>query len=114
MGTISAEVIMSAPDDRSTGDDHAEEVTEPVVRFWKTMMAKYGGEEEYNRQITEGFKKREEPELLIVISKLLTGFDAPVDTVLYIDKSTPGDRPREPGRGGQGVRLHRRLCRRLG
>jgi type I restriction enzyme, R subunit len=90
MGTISAEVIMSAPDDRSTDDAPAEEVTEPVVRFWKTMMAKYGGEEEYNRQITEGFKKREEPELLIVISKLLTGFDAPVDMVLYIDKSLTG------------------------
>lgn len=90
MGTISVEVIMSAPDDRSTGDDPAEEVTEPVVRFWKTMMAKYGGEEEYNRQITEGFKKREEPELLIVVSKLLTGFDAPVDTVLYIDKPLTG------------------------
>ncbi|WP_322514711.1 HsdR family type I site-specific deoxyribonuclease [Rhodopseudomonas palustris] len=90
MGTILAEVIMSAPDDRSTGDDPAEEVTEPVVRFWKTMMAKYGGEEEYNRQITEGFKKREEPEILIVVSKLLTGFDAPVDTVLYIDKALTG------------------------
>ncbi|UFZ02602.1 HsdR family type I site-specific deoxyribonuclease [Bradyrhizobium ontarionense] len=90
MGTISAEVIMSAPDDRSTGDDPAEEVTEPVVRFWKTMMARYGGEESYNRQIVEGFKKREEPELLIVVSKLLTGFDAPVDTVLYIDKPLTG------------------------
>jgi type I restriction enzyme R subunit len=90
MGTVSAEVIMSAPDDRSTGDDPAEEITEPVVRFWKTMMAKYGGEEEYNRQITEGFKKREEPELLIVVSKLLTGFDAPVNTVLYIDKPLAG------------------------
>jgi type I restriction enzyme, R subunit len=87
MGTISAEVIMSAPDDRSTGEDPAEEVTEPVARFWKTMMTKYGGEEEYNRQITEGFKKREEPELLIVVSKLLTGFDALVNTVLYIDKT---------------------------
>jgi type I restriction enzyme R subunit len=90
MGTVSAEVIMSEPNDRSTGDDPAEEVTEPVVKFWKAMMAKYGGEEEYNRQITEGFKKREEPELLIVVSKLLTGFDAPVDTVLYIDKQLTG------------------------
>lgn len=90
MDTVSAEVIMSAPDDRSTGDDPSEEITEPVARFWKTMMTKYGGPEEYNRQITEGFKKREEPELLIVVSKLLTGFDAPVNTVLYIDKSLTG------------------------
>lgn len=90
MGTISAEVIMSAPDDRSTGDDPAEDVTEPVARFWKTMMARYGGEAEYNRQIVDGFTKREEPELLIVVSKLLTGFDAPVNTVLYIDKPLTG------------------------
>lgn len=90
IGSVSAEVIMSAPDDRSTGDDPAEEVTEPVARFWKTMMARYGGEAEYNRQIVEGFKKREEPELLIVVSKLLTGFDAPVNTVLYIDKPLTG------------------------
>src|SRR5581483_11814304 len=82
MGTISSEVIMSAPDDRSAGEDPAEEVTEPLVRFWKAMMARYGSEEEYNRQIIEGFSKREEPELLIVVSKLLTGFDAPVNTVL--------------------------------
>ncbi|MBK9080497.1 MAG: hypothetical protein IPL91_16015 [Hyphomicrobium sp.] len=82
MGTVSAEVIMSAPDDRSTGDDPSEEITEPVARFWKTMMARYGDEVEYNRQIVEGFKKREEPELRIVVSKLLTGFDAPVNTVL--------------------------------
>jgi type I restriction enzyme, R subunit len=86
MGTVSAEVIMSAPNDRSTGDDPTEEVTEPVVRFWKTMMARYGDEAEYNRQIIEGFKLREEPEILIVVSKLLTGFDAPVNTVFYIDK----------------------------
>ncbi|MFW1485290.1 hypothetical protein ACEV9B_24080, partial [Vibrio parahaemolyticus] len=32
MGTIATEVIMSAPDDRSTGDDPAEEITEPVAR----------------------------------------------------------------------------------
>lgn len=90
MGSISVEVIMSAPDDRSTGDDPTEEITEPVARFWKSMMARYGSEEAYTRQIIEGFKKREEPELLIVVSKLLTGFDAPVNTVLYIDKKLTG------------------------
>lgn len=90
MGTISAEVIMSSPNDRSTGDDPSDEITDAVVRFWKLMMARYGSEEEYNRQIVEGFSKREEPELLIVVSKLLTGFDAPVNTVLYIDKPLTG------------------------
>ena len=43
-----------------------------------------------------------EPEVLVVVDMLLTGFDAPVEQVLYLDKSlqrpraTPGHRPRQP------------------
>src|SRR5690606_27099272 len=40
-----------------------------------------------NRQITEAFKGSGEPEILIVVSKLLTGFDAPRNTVLYVCKT---------------------------
>ena len=54
--------------------------------------------------------------LLIVVDKLLTGFDAPPATYLYIDKQmqrprpVPGHLPREPaGRRRQGIRLHHRL-----
>jgi type I restriction enzyme, R subunit len=39
-----------------------------------------------NRSIVESFKSREDPEILIVVDKLLTGFDAPKNTVLYLDK----------------------------
>ena len=51
--------------------------------------------------------------LLIVVDKLLTGFDAPPATYLYIDKTDagpwplPGDLPGQPPRRrGQAVRLH--------
>ena len=51
------------------------------------MMAKYGSEKEYNEQIINAFKHAPEPEILIVVSKLLTGFDAPRNTVLYVCRS---------------------------
>jgi len=49
------------------------------------MMNKFGKEEEYLTQTKEAFK-RGEIDLLIVCSKLLTGFDAPRCQVIYIDK----------------------------
>ena len=81
-GKVSSEVIISGPDDREGDDPTSTEET--ILRFWKGMMEKYGTEKEYNRNIIESFKKGEEPEILIVVDKLLTGFDAPRNRVLYI------------------------------
>lgn len=50
------------------------------------MMDRYKSESEYNRQIVDSFKGSGDPEILIVVSKLLTGFDAPRNTVLYVCK----------------------------
>ncbi|NOT78912.1 MAG: type I restriction endonuclease subunit R [Bacteriovoracaceae bacterium] len=85
-GEIKAEVIMSAPDTR---EDHTsvDESTVPEVQlFWKDMMNRYGNEEKYNKSVIDAFKKSYEPEILIVVDKLLTGFDAPKNSVLYVDK----------------------------
>jgi len=39
-------------------------------------------------QIVEDFKEPEgEPQILVVVDKLITGFDAPVEQVLYLDRS---------------------------
>ena len=54
------------------------------------MMAKYGSEKEYNRQVISGFKNAEQPEIIIVVDKLLTGFDAPRNTVLYLTRRLKG------------------------
>src|SRR5258708_37585441 len=55
-------------------------------RCWKKRMGRYGDEKNYNRSIVASFKDREDPEILIVVDQLLTGFDAPKNTVLYLDK----------------------------
>ncbi|MCB1379508.1 MAG: type I restriction endonuclease subunit R [Alphaproteobacteria bacterium] len=84
LGVVTSEVIISPPDDRE-GEDRIEEASsDEVKRFWKTAMDRYGDETTYNSRIIEAFKKREDPEILIVVSKLLTGFDAPRNTVLYL------------------------------
>ena len=83
---VSSEVLISGPDDREGEEDVHEESKDVVKVFWKKMMAKYGSEKEYNRQIISAFKQAEEPEIIIVVDKLLTGFDAPRNTVLYLTR----------------------------
>jgi len=81
---VSTEVIISPPEMRES-DDEVDEADNDLVRgFWRKMMERYGSEEDYNRAIVEGFKSAGDPEIIIVVSKLLTGFDAPRNTVLYI------------------------------
>ena len=62
-----------------TEDDKAK-----VVAFWNRMMAKHGGAAEYQRNLINAFSHSEDPEIIIVVHKLLTGFDAPRNTVLYL------------------------------
>src|SRR5262245_35417456 len=53
-------------------------------------MERYGREKEYNRSLIESFNKSDEPEIIIVVDKLLTGFDSPRNMVLYLDKNLKG------------------------
>ena len=87
IGHVTCDVIMSAPDEREGFDEtDAPESSDEVVAFWQRMMKRYGSEEEYNKQIVNQFKFGEEPEILIVIDKLITGFDAPRNTVMYLTR----------------------------
>ena len=83
---VSSEVLISGPDDREGEEDIYSENKEAVIRFWKIMMAKYGTEKEYNKQIINAFKNGEIPEIIIVVDKLITGFDAPRNTILYLTR----------------------------
>lgn len=87
IGHVTSEIIISAPDDNEGNEEVDKESKDLVRKFWGKMMARYQSEEEYNRQIIEAFKGSGKPEILIVVSKLLTGFDAPRNTVLYVCKS---------------------------
>ncbi|MFF9164617.1 type I restriction endonuclease subunit R [Streptomyces longwoodensis] len=84
IGHVTSEVVISPPDDNEGHEDIDNESKDLVRGFWKKMMARFKDESEYNRQIIDAFKGSGDPELLIVVSKLLTGFDAPRNTVLYI------------------------------
>ena len=53
-------------------------------------MERYGEEESYEEAIKDEFVNGDELDLLIVVDKLLTGFDAPRATVMYIDKPMKG------------------------
>jgi type I restriction enzyme R subunit len=87
IGHVSSEVIISHPDDNE-GNEEVDKESKKLVRdFWDRMMARHQSEAEYNRQITDAFQSAGNPEILIVVSKLLTGFDAPRNTVLYLCKS---------------------------
>jgi type I restriction enzyme R subunit len=86
IGFVSSEVVISAPDTREGYEETDEEPTDEVVKFWQKMMKRYGSEEEYNKQIINQFKNGSEPEILIVVSKLLTGFDAPRNIAIYLCK----------------------------
>lgn len=89
-GLVSSEVLISGPDEREGEDDVHEESTDEVKAFWKKMMAKYASEKEYNRQVISAFKNADQPEIIIVVDKLLTGFDAPRNTVLYLTRRLKG------------------------
>ena len=87
IGEVSSEVIICAPDVREGFDDvEDDESTDEVVAFWQRMMKRYGDAEVYETQIINTFKHGSDPEILIVVSKLLTGFDAPRNTVLYLTR----------------------------
>jgi type I restriction enzyme, R subunit len=85
-GMVEAEVVMSPPDTRS-GEESLEEEDESIVNvFWAEMMKRFGNEERYLKQLIASFGREDGVEILVVIDKLLTGFDEPRNTVLYIDK----------------------------
>lgn len=82
LGSIKSAVIISPPQDLEGTDDEGD-VSE-VNHFWQQMMEKYGSEKNYTDSIINEFKKGDELEIIIVVDKLLTGFDAPKNTVLYL------------------------------
>ncbi|MDD2445328.1 MAG: type I restriction endonuclease subunit R [Clostridia bacterium] len=78
-------VCISSPNTREGYDNVDESDIPEVVKFWKEMIDKYNSPEDYEDSIKNKFLDGD-IDILIVCSKLLTGFDAPLCQVLYIDK----------------------------
>lgn len=84
-GDLSCAVVISPPDMRESVDDADEGTDDKVIAFWNKMMRQYGDADTYEESIKNKFCDGE-IDILIVCSKLLTGFDAPICQVLYIDR----------------------------
>ena len=85
-GLFESAVVMSPPDSREGNTDVDESTTPEVTQWWKDNVGTQD-EQAYTKQIIERFEKDDSLKLLIVVDKLLTGFDEPKNTVLYIDKN---------------------------
>lgn len=84
-GDLNCAVVISPPDMWESVDDIDEGTDNMVIEYWEKMMKQYGDADTYEEAMKNKFCDGE-IDILIVCSKLLTGFDAPVCQVLYIDK----------------------------
>ena len=84
-GDLTCAVVISPPDMRESVDDMDEGTDDKVVAYWNKMMRQYSDADRYEETMKNKFCDGE-IDILIVCSKLLTGFDAPICQVLYIDK----------------------------
>ena len=85
LGDLECAVVISPPDLRESVDDMDEGSDDKVIAYWNKMMNRYGDADTYEEAIKNQFCAGD-IDILIVCSKLLTGFDAPICQVLYIDK----------------------------
>ena len=84
-GDLTTAVVISSPDLREGTEEVDESSDDLVVSFWNKMMQQYGNADDYEDALKAKFIDGE-IDILIVCSKLLTGFDAPRTQILYIDK----------------------------
>ncbi|AWW31011.1 restriction endonuclease subunit R [Echinicola strongylocentroti] len=84
---VSSEVLISSIDDREGEESVFDTTPEKVKRFWKKMMKEHGNSKRYEKNIINRFKNDLDPEIIIVVDKLLTGFDEPKNTILYLTRN---------------------------
>ena len=78
-------VVISSPDMREGEGSIDEDTNDIVKKFYINAISNYKNEEEYEETIKSKFINGD-IDILIVVDKLLTGFDAPKASTLYLDK----------------------------
>ena len=81
-GEIKSAYVISSNEHEELEGGHKEY----VAKAWQETIKGYGSEEEYLKHVKDEFIYGDEIDLLIVVDKLLTGFDVPRASTLYIDK----------------------------
>ncbi len=83
-GNIRTAVIIS--DEHEDGDEENLHKKE-VVGYLESVKKNHSSVEKYEKDVIDSFKHNDDGiEVIIVVDKLLTGFDAPRNTVLYLAK----------------------------
>ena len=72
-------------DDRKGHADTAEEET-LLQQHNKNIKERFSSYQQYIKETISQFDSNESPDILIVVNMLLTGFDVPRNTILYIDR----------------------------
>lgn len=79
-------VVISPPDSREGNTSVDEEDASALVKWWKENIGSQDVKE-YTDEVLQRFKRDPRLKLIIVVDRLLTGFDEPLNRVLYIDKN---------------------------
>lgn len=88
-GLFESAVVISSPDTREGNTEVDESGIPDVTKWWQDNVGSQD-EQVYTRNVIERYDKDDSLKLLIVVDKLLTGFDEPKNAVLYIDKPLKG------------------------
>src|SRR5690625_4767410 len=86
LGNLNCTVIISAPDQREGYEEVDAATSSLILRYWERMMKRYGTAKNYESTVKNQVVKGDGIDLLIVVDKLLNGFDAPRAAIMYIDK----------------------------
>jgi len=90
-GLVTSVVVISPPDTREGNTEVDEDSMPEVQKWWKQNVLNQGTDAiHYERHALQTFGSDDAPDLLIVVDRLLTGFDEPRNAVLYIDKPLKG------------------------
>ncbi len=84
---VNTRVVFTPPDSRKDHEDVWKESSNEARKYWSQIVEKHGDQEKYENWVIDHFNEDSRTvEIIIVVSKLLTGFDAPRNTVLYLAK----------------------------
>ena len=85
VGLFESAVVMSPPDTREGNTEVDEAKIPEITKWWKDNVGNQD-ERDYTKNVIDRFANDDDLKLIIVVDKLLTGFDEPRNAVLYIDK----------------------------
>lgn len=84
---INTRVVFTPKDSREGNEDVWEGASDEAKKYWENIKEQWKDQDTYETWVIDNFKDEGNTvELIIVVSKLLTGFDAPRNTILYLAK----------------------------